>query len=225
MATPEQRFTFDSGTARGVVTGAWADPGGPDAALVVAPGTGSDLDAPFLVGFTRALNDAGVSTLRFNFPYKEAGRKAPDPEATLRATWLAAFDAGRERVGAGMPVFAGGKSMGGRYASMCSADGMPAAGLVFLGYPLHAPGRPDKARDEHLYGIEAPMLFIEGTRDPFVNPLDQLKEILAKLGDRAVLHEIADGDHSFRVKGKKRDDREIGAELAPIVADFIREHR
>ncbi|MEX0991614.1 MAG: alpha/beta family hydrolase [Actinomycetota bacterium] len=225
MATPEERFTFESGTARGPVTGAWADPGRAAAALVVAPGAGSDLDAPFLVGFTRALNDAGIATMRFNFPYKESGRKAPDPEATLRATWLAAFDAAAERAGAGVPVFAGGKSMGGRHASMCAADGMAAAGLVFLGYPLHAPGRPEKVRDAHLYGIEAPMLFIEGTRDPFVTPLDQLEGILAKLGDRAVLHEIPGGDHSFRVKGQKRDDREIGAELAPVAADFMRAHR
>ncbi len=221
MATPEQRLTFDSGTARGPVTGAWADPGS-RAVLVVAPGAGGDLDAPFLVGFTRALNGAGVATLRFNFPYREAGRKAPDPEATLRATWLAAFDTARERAGAGVSVFAGGKSMGGRYASMCVADGMAAAGLVFLGYPLHAPGRPEKVRDEHLYGIQVPMFFIEGTRDPFVSPLDQLKGILRKLGDRAELHEIVGGDHSFRVKGHTRDDREIGEDLAQIAAGFIR---
>ena len=110
--------------------------------------------------------------------------------------------------------------MGGRYASMCAADGMPAAGLVFLGYPLHPPKGAEKLRDEHLYRIEAPMLFLQGTRDPFARP-EKLEPVLKKLGKRAVHVPIEGGDHSFRVKGGTRDDVAIGAGLAPAVAAFI----
>jgi len=177
------------------------------------------VDHPFLAGFCRAMGEARVSTMRFNFPYIERGRRSPDPERVLRETWLAAFEAASERDGLG--VLAGGKSLGGRIASMCVADGMPAAGLVFLGYPLHAPGKTEKLRAEHLERIRVPMLFLQGTRDPFANP-DLLKEVLAKLGDRAVLEPVEGGDHSFRIRGVKADDREIGAALAGAAAPFVR---
>lgn len=206
---------------RGKVTGAWAGPPKAKFALVVAPGAGSDLDAPFLAGFTRSLNEAGIATLRFNFLYREAGRRAPDPEPALRAAWLAAFGEAKERVTPRTPVFVGGKSLGGRIASMCVADGMSAAGLVFLGYPLHPPGKPERIRDEHLYRIKVPMLFLQGTRDPFAKS-DLLAGVLKKLGKRAQHEAIEGGDHSFRVKGAKRDDREIGAELAPAAARFMK---
>ena len=103
--------------------------------------------------------------LRFDFPYMEAGRKAPDRAPVLVEATRRAFDLAAARAG-GLPVLAGGRSMGGRIASMATAEGMPAAGLVFLAYPLHPPGRPEKIRDAHLYGIEVPMLFLQGTRDP-----------------------------------------------------------
>jgi predicted alpha/beta-hydrolase family hydrolase len=104
---------------------------------------------------------------------------------------------------------------------MCVADGMPAAGLVFLGYPLHPPGRTDRLRAEHLGGIEVPMLFLQGTRDPFARP-DLLAGVLAGLGDRATLVSIEGGDHSFRVRGQRADDRAIGAALAGEAAPFVR---
>src|SRR5260221_5237532 len=122
------------------------------------------MDHPFLVGFARAMADEGIATMRFNFPYMEAGRRAPDPQPAAIAAWRAARDAATARSSA-RPVFASGKSYGGRMASVAVAEGMPAAGLVFLGYPLHAPGKPDKIRDEHLYGIDVPMLFMHRTRD------------------------------------------------------------
>src|SRR5438552_2940918 len=147
MTTPEERIAI--GTERGAVTGAWARPDGAGAVLALAHGAGSTLDQAFLVGFTRALNDRGIATLRFNFRYSETGRKSPDPEPALRDVWLAGFEAAEGRSG-GAAVLVGGKSLGGRMASMCVADGMPAAGLVFLGYPLHAPGKPEKLRDAHL---------------------------------------------------------------------------
>jgi predicted alpha/beta-hydrolase family hydrolase len=221
MATPEERIKIDTGRAE--VTGAWAEPAKARAALVVATGAGGNLDAPFLVGFSRAMNEAGYATLRFNFVYREQGRRSPDAEPTLRAAWLAAFDAARLRMGGKKPVFVGGKSLGGRISSMCVADGMPAAGLVFLGYPLHPPGKPERIRDEHLYRIHVPMLFLQGTRDPFAQP-ELLARVRKKLGNKAEVHSIEGADHSFRVKGNKEDDREIGAGLAGLAAPFLKKH-
>src|SRR5262245_17031934 len=203
------------------------------ATLVVGHGAGAGMEHPFLAGFCRAMGEAGIATLRFNFLYLERGRRSPDPERLLREAWLAAFDdaSGRSK---GRPVLAGGKSLGGRIASMCVADGMPAAGLVFLGYPLHPPGKPDRLRADHLSRIEVPMLFLQGTRDPFAQP-ELLEGVLAGLGDRATLVPIEGGDHSFRVRGQKRaggvkraggdkmDDGAIGAALAGTAAPWIRE--
>ncbi len=109
---------------------------------------------------------------------------------------------------------------------MCAADGeISPAGLVFLGYPLHPPGKPERVRDEHLYRVEVPMLFLQGTSDPFASP-DLLARVVKKLGDRATLVPIEGGGHSFEVRGqgrgKRRDPREIGASLAPHAAAFIR---
>ena len=183
-------------------------------------GAGAGMDHPFLAGFCRAMAEARVATLRFNFPYVERGRRAPDPERALRAAWLAVFEAAV--AGAkGRPALAGGKSLGGRIASMCVADGMPAAGLVFLGYPLHAPGKSDRPRAEHLERIAVPMLFIQGARDPFADPA-VLGSVLKRLGKRATLEPVEGGDHSFRIRGQKADDREIGAALAGIAVPFVR---
>jgi predicted alpha/beta-hydrolase family hydrolase len=217
MVTPESRGRLV--IPAGEVGATRIDPKAAVATLVVAHGAGAGMDHPVMVGFCRAMGEAEVATLRFNFPYVERGRRSPDPERVLRETWLAAFeDASRDGT---RPVLAGGKSLGGRVASMCVADGMPAAGLVFLGYPLHPPGRTDRLRAEHLGGIEVPMLFLQGTRDPFARP-DLLAGVLAGLGDRATLVSIEGGDHSFRVPGQKADDRAIGAALAGEAAPFVR---
>ena len=208
-------------TPKGPVSGLLIPARGAVAMLALAPGAGSGFDHPFLSGFAEATAKLGISTLRFNFLYKERGRKSPDPEQTLRDVWLAAFEEATERA-KGAPLFVGGKSLGGRIASMCVADGMPAAGLVFLGYPLHPPGKPERIRDEHLYRIDVPMLFIQGTRDPFAQP-ELLAKVLKKLGDRAEHVSIEGGDHSFRVPGKNVPDADIGAGIAEPAAEFIRE--
>jgi predicted alpha/beta-hydrolase family hydrolase len=207
-------------TPKGPVSGAFVEAADAIASLAVAPGAGSGFDHPFMTGFAERIAGFGVSTLRFNFLYKERGRKSPDPEQTLRDAWLAAFEEATSRAN-GAPVFAGGKSLGGRIASMCVADGMPGAGLVFLGYPLHPPGKPERVRDEHLYRIDVPMLFLQGTRDPFAHP-EVLAKVLKRLGDRATRVQIEGGDHSFRTPGKKPSDRDIGAGLAEPAAEFIR---
>jgi uncharacterized protein len=219
VATPEERLTIEDGRVR--VSGVYARPANPTATLVLAHGAGAGMDHPFMAGFARAINDEGIATLRFNFPYIENGRRSPDPAAFLQETWRAASAAASGRA-KGEPVWAGGKSLGGRIASMAVADGMPAAGLVFLGYPLHPPGKPERIRDEHLYAIHVPMIFVEGTRDPFATP-ELLAAVIARLGDRAMTISIEGGDHSFNVKGAKRDAREVAAALAPLVATRVRE--
>jgi uncharacterized protein len=219
MTTTEARLTLEvDGTP---VSGAYARPRRAFATIVVAHGAGAGLDHPFLVGFTAAMNDEGAATLRFNFPYMEAGRRSTDRPPVAIAAWRAAMDEAARRA-KGEPAWASGKSFGGRMASMAVAEGMAAAGLVFLGYPLHPPGKPDRIRDEHLYGIGAPMLFIEGTRDPFADRV-LVDRVLRALGDRAELASIDGGDHSFNVRGAKRSPREVGASLAPIAAAFMRE--
>jgi predicted alpha/beta-hydrolase family hydrolase len=219
VAAPEERLTIEDGRVR--VSGTYARPADPPATLVIAHGAGAGLDHPFMVGFARAMNDERIATLRFNFPYIESGRRAPDPAPFLQEAWRAAFATASGRA-KGEPVWAGGKSLGGRIASMAVADGMPAAGLVFLGYPLHPPGKPERIRDEHLYRIDVPMIFVEGTRDVFATP-ELLAGVIAKVGDRATLVSIEGGDHSFNVKGAKRDAREVAAALAHMVAPLIRE--
>ncbi|MDQ5862865.1 MAG: dienelactone hydrolase [Actinomycetota bacterium] len=222
MAVPESPVTIRVGDV--AVSGVYARPEHPFATLVVAHGAGAGMDHPFLSGFTRALHDDGVATLRFNFPYREAGRKFPDRPPAAIAAWRAAMQAATRRGtehGDTGPVWAAGKSFGGRMASMAVAEGMDAAGLVYLGYPLHPPGKPEKLRDEHLYGLTLPMLFLQGTRDTFATP-DLLAGVVSRIGPSAVLDWIDGGDHSFAVAGKKRDPAEIGASLAPKVAEFMR---
>jgi predicted alpha/beta-hydrolase family hydrolase len=200
----------------------WIDPPGADALLVLAHGAGSGMRSPFMAGFAEAIGRVGVATLRFEFPYMRAGRRTPDRPQVLLNAWGEAFAEGMERA-AGRPVFAGGKSMGGRIASMAAAEGMAAAGLVFLGYPLHPPGRPEKIRDAHLDDVPVPMLFLQGSRDAFARPA-LLAVVIARLGPRAEYVEISGGDHSFRVPGGPRDGAAIGASLAEPAAAFIRRH-
>jgi predicted alpha/beta-hydrolase family hydrolase len=195
-------------------------PENPFATLVVAHGAGAGMEHPFLQGFAEAMAGEGVATLRFNFPYREAGRRFPDRPPLAIATWRAVMETAGGFADAG-PLWAAGKSFGGRMASMAVADGMPASGLVYLGYPLHAPGKPEKLRDEHLYGITVPMLFLQGTRDTFATP-NLLEEVVGRIGPTATLQWSEGGDHSFAVKGVKRPAAETGASLAPAVAAFLR---
>jgi predicted alpha/beta-hydrolase family hydrolase len=218
MPETEERLTVP--TPKGDVPAVAVAPRRTTAMLVVAHGAGAGMDHPFITGFCRAAADEGVATLRFDFPYMAAGRRSPDPAPVAIASVGAAFEAASARAGKA-PVLVGGKSYGGRMASMAVAEGLPAAGLVFLGYPLHAPGKTDRVRDEHLYGISVPMLFLQGTRDPFADP-DVLAPVLAKLGATATHHAIDGGGHSLE-RSRKDDPREVGASLAPIVAAWIAE--
>jgi predicted alpha/beta-hydrolase family hydrolase len=189
----------------------------PSATVIVAHGAGTRLDHPFLVGFATAVAAAGMRAVRFNFPYAQAGRRMPGPAAHAVAAWQAVV----ERCGGGVPVHAAGRSYGGRMASMAAAEGrLRPRTLVYLGYPLHPPGRPDKLRVEHLPEITAPQLFISGTRDPFVDPHHQLEDAVAACR-RADLHWVEHGGHGFEVAGARRPADEIGAGIAAIALAWI----
>lgn len=204
------------------VSTAWEEPDGESRGVVaIAHGAGAGMDHPFLLGFAGALRAEGFTTVRFNFPYVEAGRRMPGPAAHAVLTWRAVVTSIRsERPDAA--IWACGKSYGGRVASMAVADGLDVNGLVYLGYPLHPPGKPEKPRVEHLPAVRAPQLFVEGTNDPFVQPLAQLEEAVASCPDARIAW-IDGGGHSFEVKGAKRPADVIGAELAPLVVAFIDE--
>ncbi|MEJ1087338.1 alpha/beta family hydrolase [Microbacterium sp. Mu-80] len=210
-----------SGAVR--VTTAWEQPAGTSRGVVaIAHGAGAGMGHPFLVGFADTLREQGFTTLRFNFPYVEAGRRMPGPAAHAIATWRVVVDAIRAEQPHAV-VWACGKSYGGRMASMASAEGVELDGLVYLGYPLHPPGKPEKPRVEHLPAVRPPQLFVEGTNDPFVQPLSQLEDAVSSCQD-ARIEWIDGGGHSFEVKGNKRPADEVGASLAPLVAAFIAEH-
>jgi predicted alpha/beta-hydrolase family hydrolase len=205
-------------TPSGPVSAVWTPAGSGAPALVVGHGAGAGMEHPFIAGFCGQVADAGVSALRFNFPYMEAGRRTPDRAANAIGAFRAALEVARERVG-DRPVLGGGKSYGGRIASMAAAEGAPVAGLVFLGYPFHPPGKPDQVRDEHLYGLAVPMLFLQGEKDPFATSAVR-DRVLALLGDRASLVAFEGAGHSFE-RSRKDDAREVGASLAPHVAAFV----
>ncbi len=207
--------TLPSGPVQ--VSGAWTSGDGRGAVLI-AHGAGTGMDHPFLTGYAAALEELGFSTFRFNFPYVEQGRRMPGPAAHAIATWHAAAAVVRDRE-SGVPIWATGKSYGGRMASMAVTDGLVVDGLVYLGYPLHPPGKPDAPRSEHLSAISVPQLFIEGSNDPFIQPLSQFEDVVASCQDARV-EWIEGGGHTFEVKGRKRPASEIGASLAPIVAQF-----
>jgi len=190
----------------------------PRAVVVLAHGAGAGMTHPFYAGLASALAADGLSVIRFNFPYIDQGRRMPGRPADAIAAWRSAV---AHAADLGLPVWAVGRSYGGRMASMAAAEGdFPVEGLVYLGYPLHAPGRPEKPRAEHLPRITQPQLFVEGTRDPFIQPLDQFEAVVATCQDARITW-IEGGDHSFAVKGRRRDAETIGAELAPIVSAFV----
>ena len=218
MPLSHEQFAIAVGD--GEVSAAFAVPADATAAVVVAHGAGAGMDHPFLTGFTNALNDGGIATLRFNFPYREAGKKFPDRPPVAIETWRAAMEAAALRT-PGLPLWSCGKSFGGRMASMAVAEGMTTAGLIFLGYPLHPPGKPEKMRDGHLYGLTLPMLFLQGTRDPFALP-GELEPVAERIGPNARLQWVEGGNHSFEVRGNKRAPEVIGAGLAGYVSDFLR---
>lgn len=200
-------------------------------ALVLAHGANNDLSHPLLVAVATYLAETGAaSVLRFNFPYAERGAATPDRPVVLEAAFRRAHDtlADDEACPPGR-VFLGGKSLGARVAAELVSrrhedEGLPAAGLVCLGYPLHAPGRKDRLRLEPLRRIDVPSLFVEGTRDPFCD-LDLLRPVIAGLDVPATLHVIEGGGHSLELRhSSSRTLDDVHRDVAGVAARFITEH-
>jgi predicted alpha/beta-hydrolase family hydrolase len=195
------------------------------AGLVLAHGAGGGQTSRFMVETAEALAARGITTATFDFPYVRAGRSAPDKAPVLEAAWREAIDAARAHTAfARLPLFIGGKSMGGRIASQVAAQGIDGvAGLIYLGYPLHPPGRPEQRRDTHLPDIRERMLFVQGSRDEF-GTADEIRALLPRLNPRATLHAIADGDHSFKIRVKiaGRPQKAVFDEIYDTVAAFCR---
>ena len=191
------------------------------ALYVLAHGAGAGMKHPFLERIAQSLAAHNVATFRYEFPYMQAGKNRPDSPAVAQAAVRAAVvDAAR--VAPGLPIIAGGKSFGGRMTSQAQgAEPMPGVrGLAFLGFPLHPPGRPGVERAEHLSAIEIPMLFLQGTRDEFAT-LDLLRGVVKRLGSRATLHLIEEGDHSFKVpKRTGKTESDVLEELATTIQQW-----
>ncbi|SRR5262249_14219331 len=167
--------------------------------LILGHGAGTDQRNAFMVTFATELAHRGIDAVTFNFLYTEHRRRIPDRNDRLEACYRAVIDEVRHRIGRNALAI-GGKSMGGRIASQVAANTpLDLAGLVFLGYPLHPPGKPDQLRSKHLPSIRVPMLYVQGSRDSFGTP-EELRPILDKLEAPADLFVIADGDHSFKVR-------------------------
>jgi uncharacterized protein len=180
---------------------------------------------PFLEKMAEALGERGIATYRYEFLYMERRQGRPDPPAVAEARVReAVLDAAR--AAPGLPLFAGGKSFGGRMTSRAQVSEplLGVRGLVFLGFPLHPPGRPGTSRAEHLDAVQVPMLFLQGTRDEFTG-LDLLRPVVQRLSARATLHLIEGGDHSFKVlKRTGRTETDVFNELADTITAWAGKH-
>ena len=202
-----ETLTIDLEDGR-TVSGLLQIPQRPLACLAIAHGAGAGMTHPFLSALAAGLAERRIATLRYQFPYMERGSKRPDPPKLAQATVRAALAVTRRLVPR-IPLFAGGKSFGGRMTSQAQAESpLPGvSGLVFLGFPLHPPGSPSDERGRHLFDVQVPMLFLQGTRDDFASTL-LLRPLIERLGARATLELIADADHSFHVPARTGRSRE-----------------
>lgn len=205
------------------VTALLDEPGDAQALLVLAHGAGAGMRHAFMEAYTERLAQRGVAVMRYHFPYMEAGKRGPDGKSKLLATVRAALDLGHD-LAAGRPLVAGGKSMGGRMTSTALAEHTDPRvhGVVFVGFPLHAAGRPGTERGDHLAEVEAPMLFLQGTRDKLAD-LELLRPICDGLGERSTLHVVDGADHGFHVlKRSGRTDSEVLDEIAETSVSWMR---
>jgi len=202
------------------VSGLWQAPTAPRACLVLAHGAGAGMTHRSLTAIADGLSGLGVATLRYQFPYMEQGRKRVDSPAAAQATVRAAV-ASAQALAGDLPLFAGGKSFGGRMTSQAQAASPleRVRGLVFFGFPLHAAGKPSVDRAAHLTEISVPMLFVQGTRDALAD-LTLLQGVVGDLGADATLQLIDDADHSFHVPARtgRKDAEVLAAALAEAAA-------
>jgi uncharacterized protein len=204
------------------VSGLLQAPPGARACYVLAHGAGAGMTHPFMGAIANGLAERGIGTLRYQFPYMEQGSKRPDTPKLAQATVRAAV-AEASRQLPDLALFAGGKSFGGRMTSQAQAASPLSGvhGVVFCGFPLHPAGRPSDERGAHLFAVQIPMLFVQGTRDQLAD-LQLIQTLVGQLGARATLNLFQDADHSFHVPARTgRKDSEIMAEIADAMAEWI----
>lgn len=220
-----KEIQFAAGARSGIVSGLLCKPSHAQALLVLAHGAGAGMRHRFMEDTAVQLAERGIATFRYQFPYMEKRIKRPDPEVILTDTVRAAVITAKKQAD-DLPLFAGGKSMGGRMTSLAAAheplDGV--RGLVYFGFPLHALGKPSADRGDHLAEIPLPMLFLQGSRDGLAD-LKLLKPLCQQLGKGVELFVIEGGDHSFHLlKSAKRSDEQVLSEVAEKAALWMIEH-
>jgi len=217
-----EEIKFSAGEKVGQVSGLLILPKGAQGLLVLAHGAGAGMRHRFMEEIAQKMADKSIATFRYQFAYMEKGIKRPDGEPVLTATVRAAVAAAKKH-GEGLPLFAGGKSMGGRMTSLAAAkeplEGV--RGLIYFGFPLHAAGRPSADRGQHLFDVKLPMLFLQGSRDALAD-LKLLKPLCARLGEKVELFVIDGGDHSFHLlKSSGRSDDQAVAEAVTKASSWI----
>jgi uncharacterized protein len=213
---------FIASKSGGEVSGILILPEKPKALLLFAHGAGAPMDHPFMNKAAEYLEEENIGTLRFNFPYTEKKSKRIDPAPILMETIRSSVNAAKDYSG-DIPLFAGGKSMGGRMTSQTAAANPldEIKGLIFFGFPLHAPGKESTDRAEHLFKVKLPMLFLQGTRDKLAK-LELLKPVIKKIGKKADLYIIEGADHSFHLlKSAGKSDDEVLKEISNKVSNWI----
>ena len=190
--------------------------------MILGHGAGASQSSAFIVAFATGLAERGIEIVTFNFLYMELGRRVPDPKDRLEACYCSVIKAVGGRSAAKLAI--GGKSMGGRIASQVAARNIgELAGLVFLGYPLHPPGKPDRLRAAHLLDVKAPMLFVQGSRDAFGTP-EELRPLIRQIGPSADLYVIEGGDHSFKVpKSAGIRQQDVHRAIQDRIATWLRD--
>lgn len=193
----KKTFKIKVSATIGDVSALFYSPSKPEQVLVFAHGAGAGMKNKFMEQASLCLAEQGITTLRFNFPYMEKGKKVPDTKSVCSAAINAAVEKASKDC-PNLPIFAGGKSFGGRMTSTAASEGLleNVKGIVFFGFPLHPPGKPSNERAEHLYKVNIPMLFLQGSRDALAT-LDLLKPVIKKIGAKAELFLIEGADHSF----------------------------
>lgn len=222
MSTQLRKLQFTPTEQVGAVSALLLRPTSARALLVLGHGAGAGMRHPFMQAAAEQLATQKIATFRYQFPYMEKGKKSPDSQTVLRATIVSAVAAAK-KAARGLPLLAGGKSMGGRLTSLVAAEGrLPdVQGLIFFGFPLHAAGKPSSERGAHLAEVNVPMLFLQGTRDRLAE-LDRIRPLCRSLGKRATLHIVEGGDHSFHViKRSGRTDEDVQNELGETVGSWV----
>ena len=222
MSTPPIPLTIalPSGAT---ISGLLQAPASAEACYVFAHGAGAGMDHVFMATIAQGLAERGIASLRFNFPFMEQGSKRPDSPAVAHAAIRAAVAEAARHMPADVPLFAGGKSYGGRMSTQAqAAEPLPGVkGIVLVGFPLHPAGKPSTQRAAHLADVKLPMLFLQGTRDALAD-LDLIKQTTANLGKKATLHIVDGADHAFHVLVRSgRTDAQVREELLDAMAAWM----